>query len=355
MLCDQENVDRGLCRASQVGEFLISDSARRRARHEFITRAVNLSEPVPVIYHVPSPGYYCTAAMLSSGRSFSATMLAIEPGAPVAAFRAGLLAVYRLLAPSWVLLAVVWMISLTLPRRRGMVCWLVPLSALQVLTRWAALEAGSQGLNVAWGFLWYLLASGQYLVVVLHTWASVAMGQASNHHRTCSEIGIALALLVFQCAASWADFTTRADSRGPSYINILYGPFLGLFLTVSAMRLLRRPSDESKTARQALPRKAELGLCAALVIIALLFVFVAMANLWVILKTLTPEKFATRFWQVRSWLFDAPRDYIFLLWTVCLVVYGWYGEAYELRLRQQNATSAEEMQCLRDSVEDTDV
>ncbi|KAI8627967.1 hypothetical protein F5Y19DRAFT_486547 [Xylariaceae sp. FL1651] len=352
VLCNEENINRELCSASQAGEFLISDSARRRANHEFITRAVNISEPISIIYHVSSPGYYCTAAIVSSGHSFSATMLAIDPGSPVAAFRAGSRAVYRLVAPLWLLLASVWTMRLMLTRRGGIVCWLVPLSALQVLIRSTALETGDQGLNAVWGLLWYFLASGQYLVISLHTWGSVATAQASNRQLCYPQIGIALAMSVFQCAASWTDFNARADSRGPSYINVLYGSFLFLFLAMSAIQLLLRPFKNTKIDCQGLLRVAELGLCGALVIVALLFLLIAVASLWILLKRQTPQEFASSFWQVRSWLIDSPRDYIFMLWTCCLVVYNEYKDTYQLRSSETHYTGLEEMELFRDTAED---
>lgn len=70
VLCTTKNSQSGLCSESQLGEFLISDKARRRARHPFITRAVNLSAPVSLHYPITDPGFYCVAAVALQPRHF---------------------------------------------------------------------------------------------------------------------------------------------------------------------------------------------------------------------------------------------------------------------------------------------
>ncbi|KAI0969598.1 hypothetical protein F4678DRAFT_481174, partial [Xylaria arbuscula] len=102
-------------------------------------------------------------------------------------------------------------------------------------------------------------------------------------------------------------------------------------------------------------RVAELGLCGALVIVALLFLLIVVASLWSLLKRQTPQEFASSFSQVRSWLIDSPRDYIFMLWTFCLVFYDVYKDTYQLRSSETRSTGSEEMQLFRDTAEDPSV
>ncbi|KAH8888128.1 hypothetical protein GQ53DRAFT_808685 [Thozetella sp. PMI_491] len=352
VLCTAQNIERGLCATSQLGEFLISEKARRKAGYPFITRAVNLSAPVSIHYPVSSPGYYCVAAILSTGNSFSADMVAIEPGREVPAFKAGVLGSYRYLAPAWMAMALAWearQLETHQVFQHGILGWLVPLSGVQVGLRWAGLETGGRPASVALTLLWSALETIQDVAIIIQTHRMATVGQSPERGPLFTYCSIII-FLVLQIAASWAAFFADAASRGPSQANVLLGFALVIYIAVCTVRVLRRPMlvGALGVARSNRGRQLFAG---ALVGISLLFGIIAVANMWVLAKPLKAPEFAQYFWQMRYWLIDTPTEATFLLWLFFLAVFSGRLEQQQGKMTLEEE---EETKCLRSSMDASD-
>ncbi|KAK4455395.1 hypothetical protein QBC34DRAFT_432720 [Podospora aff. communis PSN243] len=209
IICTPENIKRQLCEPSQLGEFLISDHALQKAAHPMITRAVDLSKPIAILYPVTGPGYYCVAAVAYSAPSFSATMAVVDAGSRLPAFRSGLLGLYQTIAPVWMLASLSWVFftaestswSLSLDHPAP---WILLCSAGTTGARWAWLELGD---DTAWGVLlrlsWYGLALAQNCIVLFTVHMMAARGSSRCRTRL---IPAFLALFItLYVGAIWAD------------------------------------------------------------------------------------------------------------------------------------------------------
>lgn len=362
VLCTEENIQRGLCGKSQLGEFLISDSARREARHPLFTRAVNLSMPGSLHYPVSGPGLYCAAAVGFSASSFSATMLAIDPSSGgLPAFRVGLLKAYRYLGPVWILLAVLWTLRL-LDEKDKRPCWLVPLSAVQVGLRWALLEVGHEyndadGVTRAFKIAGGAVAVAQDFAVILHA-QQLMMTEAT---RICpktpwtspwpwpNSIGL-LVLGVGLTAMRWAEMTTStATSRVTVYCNAVLGSALFVYMTISIFTFKSRCRG---LAGQRLPLPLPLPISAALaVLLALIWALssaTAAFNIWCLVQPLKPLEFGQRFWSTRFLTIDIPFDIISLCCVCCVSL---YCQCRKRRPLQHVGEAGDEMGKLGDSAE----
>lgn len=305
---------------------------------------MNLSEPAAVIYPVTGPGYYCAAAVLSSGDSFVATVRAIEPRAPVRAFRAGLLALYRGVGPLWAGLVALWLVWRTafLPRPPGRgPLGLALLSAAQVTARWAGLALGDeQGARISWRLLWYLLRSSQAVAALLLTQKAVVPVR-KGPRSLAYDATLTLSVLAIETATDWADVLAEPFSREPLYVNIFAGLASALYLAFCSFRLLRQP-ETSWTSKPWLPPSFPRRLLAtALGAVCVLFLLVAVVNVWAASQQLTPLEFASHFWRIRSTTLDASRDLIALAWVFSIVLF-WecVGEDDEERGREKHMVDA---------------
>ncbi|GAB0137728.1 hypothetical protein EsDP_00005983 [Epichloe bromicola] len=331
VLCTEENIQRGLCGKSQLGEFLISDSARREARHPLFTRAVNLSMPGSLHYPVSGPGLYCAAAVGFSASSFSAMMLAIDPSSGgLPAFRVGLLKAYRYLGPVWILLAVLWTLHL-LDERDKRPCWLVPLSAVQIGLRWALLEVGHEyndadGVTRAFKIAGGAIEVAQDFAVVLHA-QQLMMTEDTRIGPTTpwtwpwpwpNFIGL-LVLGVGLTAMRWAEMTTStATSRATVYCNAVLGSALFVYMTISILTF--KPSCR-RLAGQRLSPPISAALAVLLALIWALFSATAAFNIWCLVQPLKPLEFGQRFWSTRFLTIDMPFDIISLCCVCCVSLY----------------------------------
>ncbi|KAI1296028.1 hypothetical protein F5Y03DRAFT_371139 [Xylaria venustula] len=375
VLCTPRNIEEGLCTASQADEFLISDAVRSKAKYPLITRAIDLSDPIGLSYPVKGPGYYCAAAVHASGKTFSATMLAVERGRSVPAFRAGLVSFYSILTPVWIVLAVVWSAwYYELPqylRRRELLNnhsydttmrWLVPLSAVQVAARSIGL-ASHDGYQNTYTLIFYLCNLVQNLVIIRHTHRIATDGRASTYSLWVS-YAAAVSLVIVTAVASFVDYYADATSRCPVYINSTSGLTLALYLGICTLWLGRSPTpihpiSELPPLSDPATRKSRretVVLSAGFVCLAAMFIILAVVDVWARIAGGSHFEFAHRFWKQRFWMLDAPRDLIFLLWLTLLAFHSLYRA---LVARSKSPTdkshheTVEEREWLRNSVEYT--
>lgn len=370
MFCTPDNVARGLCVSSQLNQFLISDAARSKAKHEFITQAVNLSEPLTFLYPVKGPGLYCTAAIQADGSRFSATMLAVEPRRSIPAFRAGLLSVYRVLAPAWIVLAAVWVAwywelphyQLLNSRSSDTIMrWLVPFSAVQIAVRWIGL-GNSGGYQTGWTIVWYILDGVQNAAVILQAHRGTTDERTTAYSRWSSYVAAVL-LFIITAAASIVDYGADAASRSPAYINSVCGLIIALYLGACTLWLRRASlSVPASSEMLRLPQPATRGakcetmaLSAGYIGLSVLFLGCAAVNAWALTASGSQLEFAGRFWKLRFWMFDAPREWLFLAWLSFLVLHSLYHASvaqHEGRCSREFDDTGEEREWLQGLSED---
>lgn len=356
--------------SSQLNQFLISDAARSKAKHEFVTRAVNLSAPLTLLYPVKGPGLYCTAAIQATGSRFSGTMLAVEPGRSIPAFRAGLLSVYRILAPTWIVFAAVsvaWYWEIPNPQVLNsrasdtVMRWLVPFSAVQIAVRWIGLGNGG-GYQTGWTIAWYVLNSVQDAAVILYTHYVTTDGRTTVYSREASYVAAVL-LLIITAAANAVDYGADATARSPAYINIICGLITALYLGICTLWLRRAPlptpadSDMLRLSHLATgdAKREIIALSSLFVGLSALFLGFAASNVWAVATSASasPLEFAGRFWNMRYWMFDAPREWLFLAWLSLLALHSLYRASVAQYGRPSSRSTAEERELLRGFSEDS--
>ncbi|KXX81067.1 Membrane protein PTM1 [Madurella mycetomatis] len=325
VICTPKNVERQLCEPNQLGEFLISDHALQKASYPMITRAIDLAKPIAIQYPVAGPGYYCVAAVAYSAPSFSATMAAVDLGTHLPAFRNGLLGVYRLLAPIWMLLslALAFFSAESFPPSVGHPApWILLSSAGHVGARWGWLELG----DTTWGAVlratWYLLAVTQDSSVIF----SIHMMAARQSARYRRLIPAFLAgFIALYAVAAWADVRSTVDSRLPSYLDVVLGVYLVACFGIASYRLRQDVVTFSGRGRGP-STLARAVLYAALAAVSFLSGCIALFNGWALFKGGGGAGFGSIWWTQRIWLMDMPFEPLFLLLVVIVVAFLHYTD-----------------------------
>ncbi|KKP02185.1 hypothetical protein THAR02_05692 [Trichoderma harzianum] len=220
IFCNSQNVERKLCKESQIGEFLISDHARAKAKHPMITRSIDLKKPIAIVYPVQRPGYFCAATYSHSAKSYSGTLLAIDPNGILPAFRNSLRTVYTFLAPLWFFLNSIWIYYITQLALTQLIdpsmATLGIISIAQVGFRWGSLQLGECKAASALQILWYGLELTQNSVVMFMIHKLVVGSEASPPDSIRSKIVRRILpyvyLAIFSVVFLLADFTVTAES-----------------------------------------------------------------------------------------------------------------------------------------------
>jgi hypothetical protein len=58
-ICEQRFVDKGLCNATDIGEFILAPNATEKSSNVIFTKAVHLKDASPITYPIKNTGYYC--------------------------------------------------------------------------------------------------------------------------------------------------------------------------------------------------------------------------------------------------------------------------------------------------------
>ncbi|KAK4069882.1 uncharacterized protein Triagg1_6677 [Trichoderma aggressivum f. europaeum] len=334
IFCNSQNVERKLCKESEIGQFLISDHARAKAKYPMITRAIDLTKPIAIVYPVQGPGYFCAATYSQSAKSYSGTLLAIDTNGILPAFRDGSRAIYTFLAPFWFLLNSIWVYFVT---HRALTQLIDPfkavlgtLSIAQVGFRWGYVQLEESKAASTLQILWYTLELTQNSLVMFIIHKLVTGSEASPPDSMRSKIVrriipyayLAIFLAIF-VLASLADFTATAESIRPAIVTIFLGIYLFVGAAAAAFMLARRRttthehqggfSTEDKLIRKPL----------SFVLAALCIPIIAIAgfNIWAILKVGGDgAKFAHMFWHSRFGVIDMPYEPLFLI--LVMVVAG---------------------------------
>lgn len=285
-------------------------------------------------------------------------MLAVESGRSIPAFRAGLLSVYRVLAPAWIVLSAVWaawywdLPRHQLPNGRSsdtIIRLLVPFSAVQIAVRWIGLGSGS-GYQSGWTIIWYVFDAAQNAAVILHT--HHVRTTAYRYSHLVSYAAVVL-LLIITVAASIVDYGAVATTRSLAHINAIYGLVLALYLGICTLWLRRAPLPAPAGSK-----RETMALSAVFIGLFALFLGLAAVGAWAVTARESQLEFAGRFWKQRFWMLDAPREWLFLVWLSLLALHSLYRASiapsqYEGPSTREYDDTAEEREWLRGSSEDT--
>ncbi|KAI0514740.1 hypothetical protein F5B22DRAFT_228656 [Xylaria bambusicola] len=327
VICSPENVQHGLCDKSELGQFLISQRAHRRALRPMITRAVNLSKPISIQYPVEGPGYYCTALFGYSAREFMAEMTAVAPGYNLPTFRSDTRRIYGSLAPIWLVIYFVlagFFVESTVLRENPSLTWIGTSSLIQVLIRWAALEIGGTASQHPIIYIAWYTFSGCQDALVLHHMLSYAQRRSDSQPTALSKWVSRFMVIVFVilfAGASLADFQATSSSKTPAYVNVFLGGYLALCFSVSLFRMLRLRSS----AAESLSQRHE-AVCRSLVGFTVISIVVTAGlgtlNLWALIRSRAGDEalFASMFWPSRFWLIDMPFEPLFLVLVLALTL-----------------------------------
>jgi len=107
-ICDQGNVDAGLCKEQDIGAFITADNTTEKSRSQVISMAVHLKDPPAINYPIKRTGYYCVGTWGSNVEEYNAVVefrnaFGELPAAQIVKlpFYAGFTVVYALLGIGW--------------------------------------------------------------------------------------------------------------------------------------------------------------------------------------------------------------------------------------------------------------
>jgi hypothetical protein len=69
-ICDETNVDAGLCTQDQIGSFILAANASEVSQSTIISTAVHLKDPSAINYPVKKTGFYCVSTYAYSGHDY---------------------------------------------------------------------------------------------------------------------------------------------------------------------------------------------------------------------------------------------------------------------------------------------
>lgn len=310
-MCSEEAAQEGLCNEAQLGEFLISDAARAAARYPMMTSALDVSKPIPLVYPVRKPGFYCAASFSFSVDKFAGTMRTSEPASNGPAFKRTLFNVYGYLTPAILILSTIWACyeawngSLGLSK---LAVSLVTLSDLETMVRWAQL--GESGKTMAD----FLNASWALMQVVLVTLTMLATSTLARKHGLWLSpvVVIVTTLILVSLWALWLwaeDIASSTDFR-PVYLDLLISCFLSFFFIGCGIAYYRR----RKELKRGMRAEVAFGLC--MLITGMLFVTIGVANWGILNRKMDPVDFGKRYWNHRLWLVDGPLETTLPVWAI---------------------------------------
>ncbi|KAH0528011.1 hypothetical protein TsFJ059_002925 [Trichoderma semiorbis] len=333
IFCNSQNVERKLCEESQIGEFLISDHARAKAKHPMITRSIDLKKPIAIVYPIQGPGYFCAATYSHSAKSYSGTLLAIDPNGNLPAFRSGLRTVYTVLSRIWLLSNSIWVYFVTDLALTQLIdpfiAVLGTISIAQVAFKWGFLQLEESKAASALQILWYCLELTQNSVVMFMIYKLVAASEASPPDSMRSKIVrtilpyayLAVFPIVF-LLASLADFTATAESIRPAIVTIFLGIYLFVGAAAAAFMLVGRRTATLEYQREVSMEDKFIRKPLSFVLAVLCIPIIAISgfNIWAILKVGGDStKFAHMFWHSRFGIIDMPYELLFLILVVALL------------------------------------
>ncbi|RFU73056.1 membrane ptm1 [Trichoderma arundinaceum] len=370
VLCDPNNVERKLCTEKEIGAFLISDHARAKAKHPMITRAVNLTKPIAIVYPVQGPGYFCVATYGYSAKSYSGILLAMETNSILPAFREKLRVAYIYLMPLWAFLSFIWArlitdMALTQPIDPS-ISALGIISMAQVTFRWGGLQLVKSNAASVLQIVWYCLELGQNFLVmcIIHELITMCGALPSGNKRSkfpkrilsYAYLAIFSIIFVFECIV---DSTTTVESTRPTLVNILIGSYLLVGAATAAFVLARqRPiNHELEGDSSSTYSGSQKPLAFVLAALCILIIAIVIFNTWAILKVEGDGvKFAHMFWHNRFGLVDMPYEPLFLVLVVVLLgLYTYQAQRHEAVAGLKNNETEGLMSYKPVSMESTDL
>ncbi|MCJ1366694.1 hypothetical protein MMC16_005824 [Acarospora aff. strigata] len=113
IICDEENVQAGLCKETDAGKFILAENATDTSKNTILTQAIHLKEPPAIKYRVIRTGYYCVSTYGYSADKYRAVIefrnaYGELPAAQIAKlpFYGGLTIVYAVIGAFWAFLYV---------------------------------------------------------------------------------------------------------------------------------------------------------------------------------------------------------------------------------------------------------
>lgn len=276
-----------------------------------MTSALDVSKPIPLVYSVRKPGFYCAATFSFSVDKFTGTMRTSEPASNGPAFKRTLVNVYEYLTPAILVLSTIWACFEAWNGSLGqskLTISLVTLSVLETMVRRAQLgesdRAVADFLKVSWSLM-------QLVLVALTIITTSTL--ARKHGAWLSPLVVTLTTLIL--VSLWAlwvwaeDIASSTDFR-PVYLNLLISCFLSFFFFGCGIAYYRRRRELKRGMRS----EVAFGLC--ILIPVMLFVTIGVANLGILTRKMDPVDFGKRYWNHRLWPVDGPFETAIPVWAI---------------------------------------
>ena len=305
-ICSPRNVNTSLCSSSQLGEFLISERAYNLAHNPMVTRAVDLSHPVTIIYPVKNPGYYCTATFGYTAPHYTATMVTRCSHGNLPASQRSSLELYRMLAIANGIGYAIWLYKHSPTRPTLPLISLVVLTLCQVQIRWVLYEI-----------------SNRYEVSTISTaLTSLSIGTDVAQHTFTAWIMVLLAipemdswtsikplsiLLSIAACSGLQQWKANIYATDPTLAGIAIGS-VGIGITVCGLMIVRKVyGDKFRSKRATHPPPCFWIFLSVLAFSALLLLIDAV----ILVFAAHGHNYAAEFWRRRWIMIDESSNLVF--------------------------------------------
>lgn len=276
-----------------------------------MTRALDVSKPIPLVYSVRKPGFYCAATFKFSVDKFTGTMSTSEPASNGPAFKRKLVDVYGYLTPAVLIISTIWACCEAWNGSLGqskIAISLVTLSVLETMVRWG--QPGESDKVVA-DFVNACWALMQVVLVALTIVTTSTL--ARKHGVWLSALVVTVTTLILVSLWTlwiWAEISPSSKDFQTVYLDLLICSFLSLFFFGCGIAYCKR-RKESKRGMRA---DTAFGLC--ILIPVMLFATIAVANSVLLIRKMDPVDFGKRYWNHRLWVIDGPFETALPIWAL---------------------------------------
>ena len=279
-----------------------------------ITRAIDLSHPVTIIYPVKNPGYYCTATFGYTAPRYLAAMRTQCSHGSLPASQKPSLGVYRILLIGNTIFYAVSFSIRSAPRTNSSLTALIILTLCQLLFRWLLYEMNNRAedTNVSVAVAW-LSFSTDVAQHALTGWAMAILAiPEMDNWSSMKSLSILLSIAVYSGLQEWMAniYTTDPVLAGVAIGSVAVGAMAYCFVTGRKLR-----SDILKLERST---RAPLCIFIPLSVITL-GALLLIVDAIILLSTADSHLFAVKNWQRRWIMVDEATNFMFVLLADFLV------------------------------------
>ena len=284
-----------------------------------VTRAVDLSHPVTIVYPVKDPGYYCTATFGYTAPRYTATMRTWCSYGSLPASQYSSLELYRVLLIAHSIGYAIWFYIRSPPWPTSPLTPLIILTLSQIQLRWVLYEINNryEGLNAPAAFTWLSIS----IDVVQHTltgWVVVLLGISETGSWTSiRQLSILFSIAVCSGLQEWKANIYATD---PILAGIAIGS-VGIGIIMYGLMTVRQVRSDIVRSKRAAQTPPCFWIFLSVLALGALFLVI---DAVVLFSAAHSRDFAVEFWQRRWIMIDESTNLMFVLLADFVAAMWWF-------------------------------